>query len=278
MNNSSSTCAVTVTYNHSEQIAQLIHTLAPQVRELWVIDNDSQDGTVNILQQMARTYSNLRPVYNRTNVGFAQAVNIGLEHIEESVLLINPDCQVPQGSIAALEERSRHFRDEWILAPALEYPDGRPQASARTFPSLLTVLAKRTPLRKTAMGRRLLDEHLSLANSRQPNVYVDWAIGAALFVPGPLRAKIGLMDARYFLYCEDMDWCMRAWQLGAGVILAQDVRVTHAYGEASKSTFDLRSKAVRLHWQSLVKFSLRNPALFYLGRKVDGTRHGQEAQ
>ena len=268
------TTSITVTYNSSDVLAGLVESAAAQLDEMIIVDNDSSDGTLERVRTLVDTYPNVTLIRNGTNVGFAGAVNRGLAVASGDVVLLNPDVRVPEGAIASLQAESERLGSRYIVAPRLRYLTGQLQESARTFPSLGPVLARRTPLRFTSWGRRQLATHQS--HSTDEPVFVDWAIGAALFVPSTLRPTVGPMPEEYFLYCEDVDWCTRAWRNGSGVVYLPAVELTHLYARASKRTLDFMNRTTRLHWTSFIRLVRNYPGEFWLARRTY-SRHGDLA-
>ena len=148
-----------------------------------------------------------------------------------------------------------------IAAPRLVYPDGTVQASARTFPSPLKLLARRSPLGRTPWGRRLRASYLMTDQARGESHRVDFVIGAAMFVRRAAIDAVGGMDERIFLYAEDADWCYRMWERGWEVHLVAEATMVHHYERLSRRSLDVRSAAVRHHWASLLKLFALHPRL-----------------
>jgi GT2 family glycosyltransferase len=152
-----------------------------------------------------------------------------------------------------------------IAVPRLVYPDGTLQTSIRTWPSPLTMLARRSPLGRTTVGRRILARHFLLDNPPSAAGPVPNAIGAAMLVRRGAITAVGPMDERIFLYGEDLDWCYRMWQHGWEVHVVPGAVMEHAYERQSRRTLDLRSAATRHHWASILKLFVIHPSLL-IGR------------
>jgi hypothetical protein len=89
---------------------------------------------------------------------------------------------------------------------------------------------------------------------------VDWVIGAALYVRRRAIRDVGLMDERYFLYFEDVDWCQRMWRHGYEVVYCAEARMTHEYARASAG---MQPRSVRAHAAGLLRFAEKWSALLY---------------
>lgn len=265
--------AVVVTYNSESHIEPLLDTLQGTVDGTVIVDNASVDSTVKLAKAHPSAPLILR---NARNVGLARAVNRAIQYFGDAdVLLLNPDIVVTPGSIAELATTLDRMPDVGIAAPVLKYPTGEPQGNARRFPSLWTLVMNRTSLGGTSAGRRWVerDRH---ASSESRVVYVDWALGACLLIRHEALRQLEGMDGRYFLYCEDVDLCARAWQCGWEVVLVPSSEVVHEYQRDSKATWDLRRKTTRAHWVSLLKMYRRYPSMLVDSRRISD-KHGLPA-
>ena len=261
--------AVVVTYNSARWIRGCLAALAgiPIV----VVDNASCDETLPIVRA---EFPAVQVVARAGNGGYAVAVNEGTRTVPEAdVLLVNPDLMVRPGSVAALERYLAEHLRVGIVAPRLVYPDGSPQPSIRTYPSPLTMLARRSVFSRTPPGRAILRRHLRLDDPPTVAGPVHWALGAAMLVRRQAIREVGGMDERLFLYGEDVDWCYRMWQAGWEVHVEPSAVMEHVYERQSRRTLDLRSPATRHHWASIFKLFALHPSLL-LGR---GPRRAQEA-
>ncbi|MFD1715623.1 glycosyltransferase family 2 protein [Amnibacterium flavum] len=202
-----------------------------------VADSEAQPGVGALVE---RTYPGARYLAFEDNVGYAKLVNAGLAATDsEYVLVLNADVEIEQGAIVSLAA----FLDEnpavGIVGPELTYKSGDHQTTAFGFYRPFTVLCRRTPIGRTALGRRELarfemkDEVESSLRERSP-LDVDWLMGAAMLVRRTAIADMGPIEERYFLYFEDVDWCLRAWQTGWRVVYLPSVRAVHGWARASK--------------------------------------------
>lgn len=259
---------VVVTYNSSRDIAACLSALDGE--DVLVIDNASSDGTVEIASHIG---GRVEVVRNSTNVGFGAAANQGMRAVDRfDVALVNPDVLLTSQALDRLRSTAQRT-GAGVVAPRLVNPNGTVQESARMFPSLPRLLARRTPIGRTHVGQRWLEEYL--APSRKSEVTeVDWVIGAVMYLPRSALDVLGGFDEDFFLYGEDVDLCTRSWRAGLPVVIDTSVTATHDYGRASNRTFDFRRVATRHHWVSILRLAHRYPRQFFMGDPIPPGKAG----
>jgi len=229
--------AIVVAYDSGQQLRRCLDSIQSELQreditgEIWVIDNDSQDGSTSELSQ----HPDLQILRNKKNLGFGAAVNQGFRRSRgELVLLLNPDAEFQPGSLRPLLETLRRNPEADLAAPALILPNGERQGSPRRFYTLAAALARRTPLARIPMGARLLRKHLmtGLDTNRAQNV--DWVSGAAMLLRRSSVPTSGPFDERYFLYFEDVDLCRRLAASGRKVHFEPASRVHHSLSAGSR--------------------------------------------
>ena len=226
--------------------------------ELILVDNDSQDGMPEAIERAHQNDDRLRVIYNRANLGFGAAVNIGARAAHgESLLILNPDCVLGAGD---LEKLLSHLEDEvkpGLVGAVVCDAAGRPDpASWRHDPLFGRAL-------KTLFGA---GRGGVAVNGPIPGqaVAAEAVSGAVMLLPRLLFQRLGGFDEGYFLHCEDLDLCRRVRDEGYPVRLAGDVRVLHGKGGSSRHrpVFVSRWKH-RGMWRWFRKFdpAARNPLL-----------------
>ncbi len=255
--------AVVVTHNSQAYIGASLMSLCRAGLAVRVVDNASGDRTLDIIR---REFPEVTVVANPVNVGLAAAVNQALSTVDSEItLLVNPDCVVPP---ATAEELVRVLRDRsrlGVAAPRLIGPAGRVAISAHPFDSLASVLAGRfgASLAPVALRRLLCGAGRRRAYDacRRPGgpVEVDWVSGACLAVRTDLLLRLGGLDERYFLYCEDEELCLRARAQGAAVAYLPTVEAYHVGGASSP---DPAGTWPHLYRSTLVYFARHHPEQF----------------
>jgi GT2 family glycosyltransferase len=226
-------CSIVVVHFHAErQLACCLESLAAGCRELRhetiVIDNSR---TIDAAEVMRR-HDDARVIANERNVGFAQAANQGIDKaVGRNVLLLNPDATTHAGAVTRLVRYLDRHQDVGAVGPRLLDPDGSLQYSCRRFPGLFSVFFGRYAfltklLPRNPGSRRYLYSDWDHGSARD----VDWLSGACLLMSRRALDVVGPLDARFFLFVEDMDWCRRARDAGMRVVYLPDAVVTHEIG------------------------------------------------
>ncbi|MGQ9675002.1 MAG: glycosyltransferase [Chloroflexota bacterium] len=209
--------------------------------EIWVVDNASSDGSAAMVQ---RDFPGIKLIANEANRGFAAANNQALSQASgRFAMLLNPDTEVKGKAIATMVRFADEHRRVGIVGCRLVYPDGSFQHSCFRFPTLWMTLLDHFPV-----NHRLLDSRL---NGRYPHwqydrpFAIDHPLGAAMLVRREVFDQIGLFDEQFFIYCEEIDLCIRAKRAGWEVYCVPDAEIVH---HAAQSTRQFRGPMlVELH-------------------------------
>lgn len=197
------------------------------------------------------------------NVGFGALVNRGLlASTDEYAVVLNADVRVDDGCLDTLAAHLDADPTCGMVAPQIRNDDGSLQHTAFRYYRPATVAYRRTALGRTAAGRteleRFLDRgRLEAAVVREEPMTADWVLGAAMCVRRAALADVGEMDASYFLYFEDVDWCLRFWQGGWAVHYLPAAGAHHTHGRASAAggpLAALTNPLTRRHIRSAARF------------------------
>lgn len=222
---------VMLNYNGGEMTAEAIRSIresAPSSTcEIVVVDNGSSDGSV---ERLRKEFPEVRLLSNGRNLGFAKAVNSGIDLSRgRHILLLNNDTTVPHGSIDGLAQFMDGHPECGICGPQLLNADGSRQHSYDNFPTAATVLLNKGILRMFFPAR-----YPSKRQCATPPLEVESVIGAALLVRREVVEKIGKLDERYFFFLEETDWCLRAREAGWKIFHLPTVAVCHLQGRTKR--------------------------------------------
>jgi GT2 family glycosyltransferase len=225
---------VIVSFNARDDLAACLASLRaapPLVRhEIVVVDNASEDGSV----EAARAVPGVTVIPLDRNVGFAAANNVGIRATQgELILLLNSDTIVPAGAIDALVERLERDPSIGVAGPRLVDGSGQPELSFGRMIHPRHEVTRKYTLRWIERGSETARAWLRAQTSRE--AFVDWVTGACLLVRRRDAESAGLLDERFFLYTEDVDFCHAIRMLGRKVLFTPVATVTHLRGRSRQA-------------------------------------------
>lgn len=252
--------------------------------EVIVVDNDSRDGSV---EMVAQSFPQVRLIANPANVGFGAANNQALEATRaERIVLLNPDTVVLDGALAKMVEALEAAPDVAIVGCRLLNADGSLQRwTAGSFPTLKNV-ASHYLFGDRVLPRRLCPPPLYLDRDVREPIDVDWVSGACMAIRREALQGL-LFDQRFFMYAEDMELCHRLHRGGWRVVYDPRMSIVHYQGasiqqqkaeimisslKGPRDYFEQihgRRAAKVVDWLALVGFGLRwgvNAAAWTFGR------------
>jgi GT2 family glycosyltransferase len=235
---------VIVSYNACRDLERCLASLqtdaANASREVIVVDNASTDGS----GAAARAAAGVRVIELADNRGFSAANNIGIRASSgTNLLLLNSDTLVPSGSIDALLGALQRHPDAAVVGPRLVDGSGRPELSFGRMITPMNELRQKRLLRGCERGRPRSVERIE-AMTRQEQ-WPDWVSGACLLVRRLDAEAVGLLDERFFMYTEDVDFCARIRARGGRVLFTPAVEIVHLRGRSRASAPDATYAAYR---------------------------------
>jgi GT2 family glycosyltransferase len=237
------TSVVIVSYNSADYLPQCLdslrRSLAGSAFEVIVVDNNSQDRTLAVLERE----EGITLIKNKENRGFARAANQGLGLARgEYLLLLNPDTVVEPNSIRLLQQCLDQNFGIGIVGPKELDGQGRTRLSL----AALFVLGG---------SGHLVDRYFPRGSCwrrvfpvRPKNVWV--LHGFCLFLRRKMMEQIGLLDEDFFLYGEEVEYCHRARKAGWQVYYLPEVEVRHYAGASARKNW-LRNFLLSIKYQLL---------------------------
>jgi N-acetylglucosaminyl-diphospho-decaprenol L-rhamnosyltransferase len=196
--------------------------------EIIVVDNASGDGSA----EAARRWADVRVIESGGNLGFARASNVGIRASHgANLLLLNSDTIVPAGAIDGLLHELQRLEDVAVVGPRLVDADGRAELSFG--PMIGPVNELRQKLLVLGHENRIgVISAFVDRRTRRPH-FPDWVSGACLLVRRRDAEAVGLLDERYFMYAEDVDFCAAIRARGRRIRFTPDVTVIHRRGRSA---------------------------------------------
>lgn len=239
---------VILNYRTPQLVIDCLKSLETEVQvnpmiQVIVVDNNSADDSIPIIEKAIQdhTWQNwAKLIASPVNGGFSAGNNIGIQSIEaEAYLLLNSDTIIRSGAIAHLLEAMANHPEAGIISPRLEWPDGTPQISCfRNHSSISELIdaAATNPITK------LFNQYnVPIPVSDQPHT-CEWTSFACVLVRKSVIDQIGLMDAGYFMYFDDIDFCRRSKKAGWQILHWPIARVVHLRGGSSSVKADVKQR------------------------------------
>ena len=235
---------IIVTYNSTADVeaclASLVQHPPSMDHEIVVIDNASTDGTAAAVRSR---WHGVRVIDSADNVGFARANNVGIQQTLGSlILLLNPDTSVPPGALDTLVSALDARPDAAVAGPRLVDADGRVELS---FGRMLSPLAELRQKFLVAGGRRPGPIAAYVESITRKPQEVDWVSGACLLVRRADAEAVGLMDERFFMYAEDVDFCASIRARGRRVLFCPAAEIVHLRGRSRATASAATERAYR---------------------------------
>jgi N-acetylglucosaminyl-diphospho-decaprenol L-rhamnosyltransferase len=225
---------IIVSYNAREDLERCLASLADAppaaTHEIVVVDNASLDGSA----AAARHWPAARVIELATNVGFAAGNNAGIRaSCGESLLLLNSDTLVPPGALDALLAELHRDTDTAVVGPRLVDGQGRAELS---FGPMLTPWSERRQQRlMRGLDRDDPEIRTYVETVTRKAQSPDWVSGACLMVRRADAEAVGLLDERFFMYTEDVDFCASIRSRGRRIRFVPAVEIVHLRGRSAVS-------------------------------------------
>ena len=247
---------VIVSYNVGDLLTECVDSVLQSTMPVEVIvsDNGSADKSVERLRQEFEEDFRLRIVENNANLGFAKANNLALPYATgRYILFLNPDCIIEPDTIERMERLVATDREVGMAGCLIKNRDGSEQAGCRR----LVPTPWRTFVRVLHLDRLFPNDErfksFDLADQPLPDrpTYIEALSGAFMFVKREALERVGPLDEKYFMHCEDLDWCMRFREAGWKILFAPEIAITHVKEVSS------RKRPFRVSWhkhKGMVRF------------------------
>lgn len=235
------------------------------------MDNASPNDSAEVLcEYLDRSEFNIWVHFQvaACNGGFAYGNNLGIQAVIgryphlKYLLLLNPDTIVHQQAIEHLIDFMEAHPKVGIAGSRLEDPNGNPHLSAFRFHSLLSELDRGLNL---GFVSKALEAYRVAPPVQSVPHRTDWVSGASFMVRREVFEDIGLLDEGYFMYYEEVDFCMRAQRAGWQCWYVPQSRVVHLEGAASgiRSSDSKPPRRPAYLYQSRRRFFQRNYGRLY---------------
>jgi len=230
---------IIVNYNVKEFLEQSIISIKKSCSnieyELFVVDNASSDGSIEIIQ---KKFPEVKLIANTENRGFAAANNQAITRAQGYyILLINPDTIVQEDTFSIILNFFHNHPDCGMVGCKILNPDGSLQlACRRSFPTPWVAFTKIIGLSKLFPGNKLFGRYNLSYLDPDETYEVEAISGSFMFFRRQVIKDIGYLDESFFMYGEDLDWCFRIREAGWKIYYLPETKIIHFKGESSKKS------------------------------------------
>ncbi len=233
-----------VTFRTPELLGRCLQALEAEresvLMDVTVVNNASGDGTASLV---TARFPWVHLMENRHNVGFAVAHNQVLRQAAGRYwILLNSDAAPMQGALRTLVDFMDANPGVAVAGPCLRYPDGSVQSSRRRFPTVATLFLESTQLQRFSPDNAVLRRYYVEDRPEDVVQDVDWLVGACLCVRAEAAQQVGMLDERFFMYSEELDWCRRFRGAGWRVTYVPAAQVEHLEGGSSRADLAARDR------------------------------------
>jgi GT2 family glycosyltransferase len=229
---------VTINYKTPEKTLGCLDSVYAQFSEEFekgeiehiIVDNDSSDGSVKILNEKIKEkkYKNVTVLENKENAGFGKGCNFGESHAKgEYILFLNSDTEVADRGFLGMATWLDSHAYVAILGGKLKNIDGTLQLSAWKFYTPLNLLFVLLGAERFGL----------ITKSPTKTEKVDWVSGGCMMVRKKMFDNLGRFDKHIFMYMEDMELCFRAKKEGLDTYFYPYVEVFHSSQGSSNRGF-----------------------------------------
>lgn len=208
---------IIVSWNVREKLKQNLEALQKSQgdldMEIFVVDNNSEDGSAEIVK---RDFPKVKLIANIDNLGFAKANNQAIREAEgDFILLLNPDMRVFPDTLKNMVEWMRQNKQASVAGCHLVNEKGETVKQVRRFPKLLDQLM--VVLKVPHIFPRVLNKYLQVDFDYKKSVLVDSIRGSFFMIRQETIEKVGLLDEKYFIWFEEVDYCQRVKKAGGEI-------------------------------------------------------------
>ncbi len=269
---------VVVTKDAYELLRRNLEVLAAETArslyDLFIVDNGSRDRTVAFLKAV---YPQAWLSCQKTNLGFARAVNIALKQILQEkahryILLLNVDIEVQGRAVEKMLSFLEQCPEAAGVGPALILPDGSYQVGAGGYlPSLSRAAAYFFGF-STLFPGYVKGLFLEQRRGKRSNeaIEVDWLSGACLLARRQVFEEVGLLDETFFFSVEDIEWGWRLRKKGFKLFYWPEVAVLHHHGLVRESFTPFDAAWVPNLFQLVKREKGRKAAFLVRGLAIKG--------
>lgn len=221
-----------VTWNSSGEIRDCVYSAKEDVpdAEVIIVDNNSSDDTVEVLDWIKNRHDNVKLILNEENLGYTKACNQAMEAASgDYVFLLNPDARLTPG---VTQKLINDFKNENVqaAAPQLLNDNGTIQPSCRNLPAIRDMYFEIFLLSKIFSNNPFFNRWKMGGFKHDESRFVEQPMAAALLIKKSTLVELSFMDERFKMFFNDVDLCKKIFDSGGKIYFDADVKMFHSKG------------------------------------------------
>ena len=252
---------IIINYNTFELTSKCIRSIYDKLTglsyEIILVDNASKECDPRLFLQK---FPNIKLIISKTNTGFAGGNNLGVAAATgDYLLLLNSDTELINNAPKICYDYITQHPEAGMVTCQLIYPDGRIQHNCRRFRTISWELLEVFPLYKLWPKKKAEEYMLHRYFDHQRFVKPDWVWGAYMFFPKKIISELPQkkLNDDFFMYAEDILWCLELKQLGYEIHFLPEAKVMHVHKGS------LNKKKYQWVWKSTLKNQLKLMKKYY---------------
>jgi GT2 family glycosyltransferase len=233
MENRSSLGIIIISFNVRKLLKECLESVIRETRdtryEIWVIDNHSRDDSVQMLKE---SFPQVHLIENTENLGFTRANNQAIAKCQRDlILLLNPDTIIQDGALDKMVRFMDENSDVGAAGCRVLNGDGTLQlACRRSIPTPAVAFYKLSGLSRLFPNSKVMSKYNLTYLDPNTTHEVDAVSGAFLLIRKQVVDRIGMLDEDFWIFGEDIDWCIRTKKAGWKVMYYPDAHIIHYKG------------------------------------------------
>lgn len=210
--------------------------------EVFVVDNASKDETVEMVQN---EFPQVHLIANQNNLGFAKANNQAIQQAKgDFILLLNPDTEIIENALDKMVSFMKSHPEAGVAGCQILNPDRTIQPSVRRFPTLASHIIILLKLHNFFSRAKSIRNYYIMDFSYQAMKEVDQVMGACLMTKREVIDKVGLLDDKFFIWYEEVDFCQRVKKAGWKVLFSPEAKIIHEKGKSFDQYLPVEKQAM----------------------------------
>jgi GT2 family glycosyltransferase len=235
---------VIVNWKVKDLLEKCIQSIFEQTKdisfEVFVVDNNSGDGSVEMVREK---FPQVDLTASQENLGFAKGNNPAIKKAHgRYILLLNPDTEILDNAL----EKMVKFMDSnsgcGIAGCKLLNPDLSLQPSVRTFPTLTSQVFILLKIHHLFPHSKAMYKYLVQNFDYEKTQEVDQVMGAFMMIRREVINKIGMLDEKFWIWFEEVDFCKRAKEAGFKILYTPEAKIIHHFGQSFKQAMGVKKQ------------------------------------